>query len=140
MIKKIFLALALLSLSTAYAGNKNNHHLKPDGSWNRIEIYNNTGQAIAYVMMGVYGGAQYGIAAGGTDTYHSGIGDQYATFNVAACGKVDRDACLNVTSQLKSCTDGHYNADLIRRIDVNSLSSCAVICNDGSTTSCKQSG
>lgn len=110
-------------------------------SWNPITIYNNTGKHIAYAMMGSYGGAVYGIEKDMTDVYHSGIGDQYATFQVAICkNNTSRDphGC-NDLEPLKPCSNGYYNANLIKSIVVNSLTSCIITCLDGGLTSCKQS-
>jgi len=91
--------------------------------------------------MGVYGGATYAIKKGMSDVYHSGTGDQYATFDVGICKSItgDGEGCAEFDA-IRPCSNGHYNADLIKSIVVNSLTSCTITCLDGGTTSCKQSG
>jgi|SRR5688572_25187785 len=111
-----------------------------NAKWNAITLYNNTNTDIAYLISGSYGGAVYGIKRGGNDIYHSGMGDEFASIKIGVCnGGVNRDQCPSF-GPLAVCVDGHYNADYIKSIQINSLSSCTVTCLDGSPTSCKQIG
>ena len=124
----------------AFAGSKEEYNtLQGKGHWNPITIYNNTGTDIAYVMSGIYGGVAYGIQTGMTDVYHSGTGDEFASFEVGVCKSMPTNGGPCMEHQTVSpCVDGHYNADLIGSIQVNSLTSCSITCLDGGSTSCKQ--
>lgn len=140
---RIKLLSALLALAVSipvYAGFKSENP-KKTGNWNAVTIFNNTGVDIAYTMMGSYGGAVYGIKSGLADVYHSGVGDEYAYFMVGVCNHMTNNGgrCDQAGPQ-QVCPNAHYNADLIKAIYINSLTSCTVTCLDGGDTSCKQSG
>jgi hypothetical protein len=114
------------------------------GNGNPITIYNHTKHHIVYEMstFGMFNGT-YTITRGGSDVYRSKEYDEYATFKVGYCKKVDWffGYCEDDPSPLENCVNGeHYNADHIKTIHINSSTSCTVTCLDGSTTSCKQSG
>lgn len=140
-MKKILLGLtlSLLASTSALAGFQSKQDAAL-GNWNRITIYNHTNQHIAYVMSGMYGGATYYISPQGADTYHSGYGDEYAEVKVGLCNQSQGDSCTAPVN-LNICSgSGHYNADHIKEVHINSLSSCSIICLDGSATSCRQGG
>ena len=138
--KLLSTVLALSITLPVYAGFKSDTPKKV-GNWNAITIFNNTDTDIAYTVMGAYGGAVYGIKSGLADIYHSGVGDEYAYFMVGTCQHMTNNGgrCDQAGPQ-QVCPNSHYNADLIKAIYINSLTSCTVTCLDGSDTSCKQSG
>jgi hypothetical protein len=117
----------------------------PNARYNSITIYNNSGKDIAYVMMGVFGGAIYGIPSGEVDIYHSGDGDTFATFQVGICHGIHHDLFgwnCDSFELISNCSSQHYNAELIKSIYIKSANpnSCSITCSDGGTNSCKQSG
>lgn len=132
-----FIAL-LIFTSPLYAGSKTDFTASNLSHWNPISIYNNTENDIAYLVNGSYGGVIYGIPAGAADLYHSGFGDSNASFDVALCTKVVGDRCIEPSpAPVKPCTPDRYNAEEIHSIRIDSLTSCTVVCNDGTATSCK---
>lgn len=141
-MKKIVLTITVLLISASlplYAGVKT---AMPKGNWNPISIYNHTKADVAYEMDGSYGGAIYGIKAKNVDIYHSGTGDEYATFDVGACNELPNNggACTKPDNVVSCTGTTHYNADLIKQIDIYSVTSCKITCLDGGDASCKQSG
>jgi len=137
-MKKILLSLSLclIASTSALAGYQNSQD-KTLGNWNRITIYNHTNQTIAYVMSGIFGGATYAIGANGTDIYHSGLGDEYAEVKVGGCTQANKGSCTEPVNVAICSGDGHYNANRIKEVHINSLTSCAITCLDGGVTSCK---
>lgn len=137
----VFILMLLISLPV-YADSpsalRKSNESKASG--NPIMIYNHTNTDIAYVMLGACGGFIYAIERGGMDLYHASTGDNYATFEVGICKNKIGSFCYLYES-LQNCVNNvHYNADHIKTIDVNSLTSCTVTCMDGSSTSCQQTG
>lgn len=142
----IFLLFVCLCV-TSYAGERQRIKNEPKphtGNQNPITIYNNTGQDLYYIILGTLGGAVYPIRSGRTDIYHSGAGDEFMKVEIGACHNIQGNffpTCDdNPLNESASCSNGHYNADLVRAIYINAPNFCSIICNDGSTTSCKQSG
>lgn len=118
---------------------------KAAGSSNKIMIYNDTDSDIAYVMMGTMSGAVYGLKRGANGIYVTGSNrfggtDAYTEIDVGVCTQLNENGTCDAPGKLPACIAGHYNAELIKEVRVTSLTSCAVTCTDGSTTSCKQSG
>lgn len=145
----VFLILFSISYS-AFAKNRvwvNNVRPvnNPNAPHNPITIYNNSGKDIAYIMMGTYGGAIYGIPSGKSDIYHSGDGDTYVAFQVGLCHGIHSSFFgwnCDSSELINNCSSQHYNAELIKAIYINSANpnACSVTCLDGGTESCKQSG
>ncbi len=139
MKKLLSCFITLLTLSSPlYAGTKSDFAGSALSHWNPVSIYNNTDNDIAYLVNGSYGGAIYGIPAGAADLYHSGFGDYNASFDIAVCTKVAGDKCIEpAPANVKPCTQDRYNFEEVHQIKINSLTSCDVVCNDGTTTSCR---
>lgn len=134
-MKKLILLFALLISAPTFAGVKTlNQTPGAQGTWNQITIFNQSNSDIAYVMNGKAGGAVYGIPKGEADIYHSGNGDERATFQTSTCQHMESSifgyAC-NSYGSLNPCAAGHYNADQIKSIVISSPSSCTITCRDG---------
>jgi hypothetical protein len=134
-MKKIILFLLCLISLPAFAGFKTLDQTPgPQGNYNQITIFNYTNTDIAYLMNGKIGGAVYGIPQGEADTYHSGMGDERATFWIGTCHHMVPNrfgyAC-DSHENLNQCTSGYYNADQIKTITIHSPSSCTITCRDG---------
>lgn len=138
-MKKILIGcLMLCAAAASFAGTKTDYTQADRGHWNPVTVYNHTDKDIAYIMNGSFGGAVYGVLANGIDLYHSGFGDSNATFDIGVCNKVTGDRCTDPDpADTKPCTDGSYNAEEIHAIYITSLTTCTVVCNDGTTDSCK---
>ena len=143
-MKKIIAAsfLGLLVSLPIYAGN--GAELKESdsrGNGNPITIYNKTDADVAYVMETFFFDAIYYINKGSQGVYKSKYADEYVTVDV---GEPLHDNNGNIVgvdyNSLHNCVGNvHYNGNLIRSIEINSLNSCTVTCLDGGSTSCKQS-
>lgn len=135
MNKYISIIVLLLSFAVSTASFSEQQH--------EITIYNDTATDVFYTILGTWGGAPYPITSGGHDTYHSGQGDQYMKVEIGACNKVSTKGyfptCVD-TGPSTVCSNGHYNNDLVKTITITSLNTCSIVCMDGGTTSCKQSG
>ncbi len=134
------ISLTFLACAPSYAAlEKSANELRP--TLNTIEIVNNTDDDIVYrVHSSSSANMYYGVEHRNTSKYHSKPGDSKATFEVGVCQQLNNltGFCTKFKSKsLKNCL-GHtyYNADKIDSITINSLTSCTVRCNDGTSTSC----
>ena len=142
-MKKSIMTLTVLSLaflvgSQVYAQSSTEAN-QPRSFFNNFTVANNTDKDIAYrVLSAAPTDIYYGIKQGKHSKYHAKFGDSKATFEVRECKRVNLSGlCLEFGSSKSNCVGGaHYDAYKIKGIIVNSLNSCAVTCNDGSSTSC----
>jgi hypothetical protein len=148
MRKRLLSAVvALCFLGQSYAGSRGLSPFvptlpKPKAAFNPVTIYNDTDWDVVYVMRGMYGGAVYSLQRRGMAVYYSGVGDEYATFEVGVCHEMTQGECALGHYELPhNCVERrHFNADLMKSIELVSLTTCAVLCWDGGSESCRQSG
>lgn len=105
-----------------------------------INIVNNTGKDVAYIMSAPGLNAIYGILSGEMSAYHPKSWDEFSTVEVGLCKLIEDDVCVEVESLSNCVNNARYNAYHIKSIQINSITSCTVKCADGSATSCRQAG
>lgn len=134
------ISLTLLACAPSYAALEiSANDLRP--TLNTIEIVNNTDDDIVYrVHSSSPANMYYGVEHRNTSKYHSKPGDSKATFEIGVCQEFNNltGICTKFKSRsLKNCLGNtYYNTNKIDSITINSLTSCTVRCNDGSSTSC----
>lgn len=140
LIKASVVSLSLLLSSSIFA--QKHCSLQHKASiLHDLSITNKSDKDIAYrVVSKEASNNLYGVRHGRRDVYHAKLGDDYATFEVGNCVRINRLSGLCVeldASTLKNCVSNvHYDAYHIRDITINSSNACAVTCSDGSKTSC----
>ena len=133
------LSLALLTSSQVYAGSSTDTD-QARSLVNTISIFNNTNNDIAYrVISTSLGDNLYGIKRGRNSSYNAKFGDTNATFEIGQCKSINfAGLCVEAdASSITNCVGNtRYDAYHIKKIKINSLSSCTITCLDGSATSC----
>ena len=140
LIKASLLPLSFLMCSSIYAERHCPVQQKAS-ILHDISVTNKSDKDIAYrVISKETSNNLYGLRHGKRDVYHAKLGDDYATFEVGNCVRINRLSGLCVeldASTLKNCVSNvHYDVYHIRDITINSSNACAVTCSDGSKTSC----
>ncbi len=141
-MKKSMIAALLLSAGFSGYAVAEANVLQGRDFWNPVMIMNSTSQDIAYKVVSHANKSDnlYGVKMGREDTYHAGFGDKNATFYVGICAHMDYNGgrCSKLEPDtFKNCVNNvHYNAELVKVVQVRSPSICRVICLDGSSTSC----
>lgn len=133
-------SLLMLASSSIYAATETavNDSVR---SLNSISIINNTDKNVVYRFLSTSAANMYyGVKHGKTAKYHTKPGDKHTTFETGECKSFNSltGLCLKFSSKdVKNCVGNtYYNADKVDSITINSLDSCTVKCNDGSSTSC----
>lgn len=126
------LSLTLLTTTSIFAKHK---------LVNTITFVNNTQNDVAYRVLSTNntGDNLYGIYAQRASKYTAKYGDTEATFEVGTCNKINfaglcTEAEANSTSNCVG--NNRYNAYKVKRVLINSASSCTVVCQDGGPSSC----
>jgi hypothetical protein len=133
-------SLILLASSYAYAASETSMN-EARGLLNSVSIKNNTNKDVVYRMLSSSAAnIYYGVKHGRSAKYHTKPGDRHMTFEVGVCKHLNKltGLCVDFDSiTLNNCVGGaNYNADHIKSITVNSLTSCAITCDDGGSSSC----
>ena len=135
---KVLLAVMIVTvpISVGFAANVV-HDLNTKANWNQLEIHNNTDKPI-YYKFGI--GYKYRVAPFEADRYHSKGFDSSTHFNTSSCEDEqfipEYGWFCHKKSELCNLGANKYNADLIKRIDINGVNQCVVTCLDGSSSSC----
>lgn len=134
------LSLFLLSSCPIYAAHGKACNVTRD-KLNSVHIINNTDSDVVYRMLSSSAANMYyGVKHRNSSKYHAKPGDSHTTFEIAACERFNNTSgiCIKFDpKKLKNCVGNtYYNANEIDSITINSLSSCTVNCNDGTSTSC----
>ena len=147
-IKRLLVAIMLtlpISMSFADAGLQK---LDAKANWNRLEVHNHMDFTIEYRFGS---GANYSIRPQKFDSYHSKFGDSSTHFYASRCTREATGIYCSYSTDIVICSPytycaeiaeicniSHlkYNADLIKRVDINAINQCVVTCLDGSNTSC----
>lgn len=107
---------------------------------NPVNLINDTNTDMAYVMSSPGLNAPYGIKAGKTSIYHSKNWDAFTTIEVGVCKLIEDGVCVDFETLHNCVNNARYNAYHIKSIQIHSVNSCTVRCQDGSSTSCMQRG
>lgn len=134
------LSLALLANSPIFAEQAKVKNASRD-KLNSVIIVNNTDKDLAYRVLSTSAANMfYGVKHRNSSKYHAKPGDSHATFDIAECERFNNASGLCIkfdAKKLKNCVGNtFYNANEVDSITINSLSSCTVNCNDGTSTSC----
>lgn len=137
--------LAILSLffvvnSPIYASAKA-HNASRGDKFNSVQIINNTDNDVVYRMLSSStANMYYGVKHRNSAKYHAKPGDTHMTIEIGDCERFNYTSglCTKFNSKkLRNCVGNtYYNANEVDSITINSLSSCTVNCNDGTSTSC----
>lgn len=139
--------LAALLLSSLFTGSVfANTDLLQDksqrfsGNLNNILIFNHTDKNLAYQIKepSIFPNSVYQIPTGESDVYHTKFSDEKFTFIIGICTDMGHFTCneYDYYSFVRCTPNKKYNGNLVRSIDIDSLTTCSVTCLDGSTTSC----
>lgn len=142
---KSYLAfIALISLfCTASAHAETNVGASERTVLNKVKIINSTSKDIGYMIISASTNADnlYAVKAKKTDTYHAkATGDVNATIKVAACNKINKVTGIcseyNADTVMNCVSEARYDFYKVKSVNISSLNSCVITCNDGGDSSC----
>ncbi len=143
-MKKCLAALLLTSLFNLpvhaemnFFGDKTQRF---SGNLTDIIIFNHTDKNLAYQFLepSIFPDSVYQIPMGESEIYHTKFSDEKMTLMIGVCTDMGHFTCsgYDYYSFVRCTPNKKYNGNLIRSIDINSLSTCTVTCLDGTATSC----
>lgn len=110
------------------------------GNLNDILIFNHTDKNLAYQFLepSIMPNFVYQIPMGESEVYHTKFSDEKMTLMIGVCTDMGHFSCneYDYYSFVRCTPNKKYNGNLVRSVDINSLTSCTVTCLDGTTTSC----
>jgi hypothetical protein len=137
-MKRFFVSLLLTAMvgSTAIAAGNDafTDQSTERGFWHGVTVYNDANYDVEYAMYNGSRGKTYLVKKGGTDVYHTGVGDTRVAILVGACMLPDSNG--NCSSVPKRNSLRFYNAELIQDIHIKGVYNLQVTCVDGGSTSC----